>query len=636
MTTKKNYKSQKNNPTEKKKTGASPKKSFFPEINLPAKWLSIFTRIIFFLFSFWFLGVYNDELLYKLQSYSFFLYNPVFAGDTLNQSAGLLVYLSRFLTQFLYYPLLGALLLSLGLSGMEWWISRLFKIPSRYLLLSFIPPGLILLAQTSIGYALYYSLETSVVFSLVLGTLFALLLFTFYRKVRNFSWGVWVALLVIFSFYFVIGVYALVALMMLLIERIVNKEKYAWWLLAGALLIGAFLPFVSVRYVFYETYGSGVFSPFPRSFFKEMFVFVVLAQVVLVVYSGLFFFKGVREVRDIEDIKNVEGKEVLGKVMGGNFLLFCLFVLAVFYFSFRDNEFKLELKLQRWVEKHKWNEIITEAEKTPEPTKAIAAYRAIALAQTNQLSQRLFDFPCQYKSPAADYMTKNFRKVYYHSELFFYASFTNVAYLWNMEFMMGVGTNFHLLKQMALCSILNGEKELASRYLNLLKQSLFYKKWAIKQERYNNNPIALLENPVYHQIKQHMPEENFIIPMQHTLPIYYKFLWGNSLSKNLERAVLANLYIKDLNSYVQIMQYVNLPELPDCMQEALIIHAMINNDYSLLSRFRINNQLKEKVTSFVSECQKQRKLNISQQEAKQRLKNYKGTYSYHYFFAGSD
>jgi len=137
-------------------------------------------RITFFLFSFWFLGIYNAELLYKVQAHSLFLCNWVFAGDILNQSAGVLIYLSRFLTQFLYYPLLGALLLSLGLSGIEWGISRLFNIPSRYFLLAFIPSMLILLVQTSIGYALYYKFEASVVFSVVVGALFVLLLVAFY------------------------------------------------------------------------------------------------------------------------------------------------------------------------------------------------------------------------------------------------------------------------------------------------------------------------------------------------------------------------------------------------------------------------------------------------------------------------
>ena len=614
MTKRKNHKLQKKNITIKKEENLSPQKSFFPKINIPDNLLSIFTRVIFFLFAFWFLGMYNAELLYKLQTYSLFLNNPVFAADILNQSAGFLIYISRFFTQFLYYPLLGALLLSLGLSGIEWWTSRLFKIPFRYFFLSFVLPALILLTQASIGYALYFKFETSVVFSLVLGTLFVLLLFTFYRKIRNFRWGIWIALLVFFSFFFVIGVYAFVALMMVLIERIVNKEKHALWLLMGSLLIGAFLPLVSGKYIFHEAYITGLISPLPNPFYKNLFVFSLLSQVFFV---AIFF-----------SLK----KENHTKLMYINFFAFCLSLFAIFHFSFRDSNFRLELKLQHLTEKHEWDEVIKEAEKAQEPTKAIAAYRAIALANTNQLSQRLFDFNYQYKPSTSVYMD-GFQCVYYYSELYFYASFLNTAYLWSMEFWMsGTGPNSHLLKQMALCAMLNGEKELASRYFNLLKQSLFYKKWAEKQEQYNDDPDILMENqPVYKQIKEYMPQKDFIIPIEYPFPFYYLHL-NEDFVKNIERCVLASLYVRDINLFMQIMQNVSTEgELPDCVQEALIIYAMLNNDFSALEKFKINKKLEEKVSYCVNEC---KKYGNNRNSIKEKLKkNYKGTYCYFFFFA---
>jgi hypothetical protein len=634
MTKKKNRNLQQQKLPEKKKETPSLKKSFFPEINISANLLSISTRTVFFLFSFWFLGVYNAELLYKLQAYSLFLHNSEFAGDILNQSAGFLIYISRFLTQFLYYPLLGALFLSLGLSGIEWWISRLFKIPSRYFYLSFIPPGLILLAQTSIGYALYYRFESSVVFSLVLGALFVLLLFGFYRKMTDLrklrilrNGGIWIVLLVFFAFFFVIGVYAFIALMMVLIERIVNKEKYAIPLLAGALLTGAFLPFVSGKYIFHETYILGLIAPLPHPFFKDIFIISFLAQLVFLLYPVLKFLKV------FKDLKEFKEKDLSNKAMGINLLLFFLSLFAVFYFSFRDNNLRLELRLQHLTEKYEWNEIIKEAEKAQEPTKAIAAYRAIALANTNQLSQRLFDFNYQNKPSASVYMD-GFQRLYYYSELYFYASFPNVAYFWNMEFWVAMKANVHLLKQMALCAMLNGEKELASRYFNLLKQSLFYKKWAEEQERYNDNPDMLMKNPVYKQLKQYIPVENFIIPANYSLPIYYHYL-QNPFTNNIERYILASLYLRDLNRFMWVMQTARSEaELPACMQEGLLIHALVNNDFSALERFKINEKLKEKVFGFVNEYNKYKD---NPKLAEEKLKkNYRGTYCYFYFFKKTD
>ena len=271
--------------------------------------------------------------------------------------------------------------------------------------------------------------------------------------------------------------------------------------------------------------------------------------------------------------------------------------------------------------------MIKEAEKAQEPTKAIAAYRAIALAHTDQLSLRLFDFPYQYKPATTVYTMDNC----YHSDLHLYASFPNVAYFWNMEFWTGTGANIYLLKQMALCAMLNGEKKLAARYFNLLKQSLFYKTWAEEQEQYNDNPDILTKHPVYKQIKQYVPEENFVVLTQYPFPYYYQF-FQESFAKNIERCILASLYVRDFNWFIQIMQVVQTEdELPDCMQEALLIHALLNNDFSLLEKFKINKKLEEKVTYCVKECNKY-KNNPKLVEEKLR-RRYKGTYCYFYFFA---
>ena len=582
----------------------------------------ILIRATFFIFSFWFLGVYNDEFLYKLQAYSLFLYNPAFVGDVLNQSAGVLVYLSRFLTQFLYYPLLGALLLSLGLSGIEWWISRLFKIPSRYFFLSFVPPALILLTQTSIGYALYYKFETSVVFSLVLGSLVVLLLFSFYRRIKKFSWGIWISLLTCFAFFFVTGVYAFIALIMLLTERILNREKYALWLTAGGLLLVALLPFVLGKYIFHETYMAVLFSPLPV--YKGVFVFSLLSLLFFSLYP--LFFKNIKGVKDFKE------NAVSIKVIGGSFLLFCLSLFAVFYFSFRDDNFRLELRLQRLTEKYKWDLIIKEAEKAQEPTKTIAAYRAIALANTNQLSQRFFDFNYRYKPPASSGNDDVVQKLSYFSDFYLYASLPNIAYLWNMEFWVGSGANFYLLKKMAICAMLNGEKELASKYLTLLKESLFYKSWAEKQEKYNNDPDILIKNPVYKQIKQYMPEEDFVLPIKYPLPVCYKFLWEN-FRANLERPLIACLYTKDLDQFMRIIYAINMGrELPACMQEAVIMYAIINNHFAVLERFRINGELREKVIAFMTEL---KRYGDNRKLAEEKLKKYKGRYCYFYAFSNT-
>ena len=132
-------------------TNSKDKKTGF----LQADKLTWVLRGLFFVFAFVFLGVYNGDVLYKLHTYSFFLRNDVFAGETINQAGGLLVYVSQYLMQLFRYPLLGALFLSLVLSLVEVLVTKCFNVPERLRFLAFVPSCLIMLSLMSIGYALY-------------------------------------------------------------------------------------------------------------------------------------------------------------------------------------------------------------------------------------------------------------------------------------------------------------------------------------------------------------------------------------------------------------------------------------------------------------------------------------------------
>jgi len=218
--------------------------------------------------------------------------------------------------------------------------------------------------------------------------------------------------------------------------------------------------------------------------------------------------------------------------------------------------------------------------------------------------------------------------LHHYSELYFYASFTNIAYLWNMEFWVGTGANFHLLKQLALCAMLNGEKELASKYFRLLKQSLFYKTWAEEHEQYNNDHGLLMKHPVYSLIKYYMPEEDFVAPINFPLPAYYMFL-QESFIKNGERCILARLYLKNLDQFMHVMQVVSKKkELPACMQEALLIYAAGHNDPTILQKFKINKRQQEIVSRFLTEYERYKN---NPPLAREKLEKYKGTYCYFYF-----
>ena len=74
------------------------------------------------------LAVFEADLLYTAQDNSLFLHTPLFFEQQMVRSGGLLTWVGCYLTQFFYYPMLGAGLLGLLWAFLLWLIKRTFRL----------------------------------------------------------------------------------------------------------------------------------------------------------------------------------------------------------------------------------------------------------------------------------------------------------------------------------------------------------------------------------------------------------------------------------------------------------------------------------------------------------------------------
>lgn len=101
--------------------------------------------------------VQNSDLLFEAQEQSLWLPGSLFMQDMLQQPGGWFNYVGRYLTQYFYYPAIGAsILIILWLSI---YVLTLFAFRLKWYLswVAMIVPMLLLWAETSIGYAVYIS-----------------------------------------------------------------------------------------------------------------------------------------------------------------------------------------------------------------------------------------------------------------------------------------------------------------------------------------------------------------------------------------------------------------------------------------------------------------------------------------------
>ena len=66
------------------------------------------------------------------------------------------------------------------------------------------------------------------------------------------------------------------------------------------------------------------------------------------------------------------------------------------------------------------------------------------------------------------------------------------------------------MSRMAQCQMLNGRYDVAEKYLDILSNSLFYRKWANGQRRYLRNERAIASDPIYAYLQSVRYQADFL------------------------------------------------------------------------------------------------------------------------------
>lgn len=573
----------------------------------------LFARLLFLLFAFLFLGVYNYEFLYKTQNVSYFVFSSALFEEVMDQSGGLLIYVSDFLTQFLYYPILGAAILALLLFGLELLIAKLTK----SVVISFASVGLVLLAQTSVGYAIYDNFRSSFVFSLLLGCYSAVCFSMAYQKFSSRKYAAYLILFLAAIAYFFIGIYACVAILFISISTLIKKEEQMQIKFLVGVGLCFVLPFVASS-IYHEDFSSTIFAPVPVPYFLNLFVLSMITMLLLAL-NPLFAEK-------IQSFENRFPQKWAPYVP-------LLWLLALILLAYRDCEYNTELKMQRLAESHQWDELLKVADEVEHPTSTIFAYRAIALSCKGTLSKNLFKYPCDFKHVKTNYVSEQPR---YFEDIFLYASFINNSYLWSMEFWCTTGYSFEHLKKMTICSLLNGEPTLANKYIQVMKQSLFQRNWAQEYEEYVGNLDKMLAKyPELAEVKANLPKQKAICTLDPIRKVYSNFSYLSN--KNAERRLLADLYNRNMKAFLKDIHQSRViyskTDAPDCIKEALIFCAMRQKNPSLLKGFNVNQKMLNEVQSFFMKLQQYS--NAGEAKETGAFDKYKGRYCYYYVFANN-
>lgn len=229
-----------------------------------------------------------------------------------------------------------------------------------------------------------------------------------------------------------------------------------------------------------------------------------------------------------------------------------------------------------------WDGILKYSDKhNPDLPLSVSATN-LALGMTGQLDARAFD----YYQNGAEGLFPSFAKEALSSwttgEIFFQLGMINSAqrfYFEGMEAIPNYNKSARAVKRLAETAIIRCDYKLAEKYLRMLENTVFYRKWAQRNLKQIKD-LTSVAPPLYGQLRQRMLDEDYLFSeaeLDKTLGQLFIKDPSNDLAR--QYLILYPLLQRDLDKFVQYMGVVaeSHPQYnPLLAQQALAFISMKN------------------------------------------------------------
>ncbi|MDE5673859.1 MAG: hypothetical protein K2I44_00760, partial [Muribaculaceae bacterium] len=208
----------------------------------------------------------------------------------------------------------------------------------------------------------------------------------------------------------------------------------------------------------------------------------------------------------------------------------------------------------------------------------------LAAGMTGQLDCRAFDYYQHGTEGLIPPFAKETLSSWTTGEIFFQLGMVNSAqrfYFEGMEAIPNYNKSGRAVKRLAETAIIRGEYPLAKKYLSMLRNTIFYKKWAQRNLALIKNQQAVENHPLYGTLRRRMIDERYLFSeseLDKTLGQLFLKDSGNNLAK--QYLILYPLLQRDLNKFAQYMGVVADAQAnynPLLAQQAIAFISMKNN-----------------------------------------------------------
>ncbi len=322
-------------------------------------------------------------------------------------------------------------------------------------------------------------------------------------------------------------------------------------------------------------------------------------------------------------------------------LAWAALVAVVFHYDYSDENYHHDLRMASSMDECRWDDVLTEFEqKDGRPTNLMVIYKNIALQHTGRITDMFTLDNCCGQPYVSDSLTVHISQlaapmIYYQVGLF------NFAYRWAMENSVQYGLSVANLKMMARCAIWNGELELADKYLNLLRTTLFYKDWAAEHAMWMHDAHRFWSHPEYKAIVPLIDTDADVLDYDNSL--CQKYILDHFSSLRTERpgledfALCVSLWTESVADFAEQLEgwlerHPHEP-LPTLYQEAALLISQMEGAPAWLSELNYDAAVRTRFQQFMTDAYAMQNLGQKEQDmAKQLRPQYGTTYWWYYYF----
>ena len=502
------------------------------------------------------------------EQYQMFLFDTNYFLERIVLPGGLADYISEFLVQFYYMPVLGGAIIALLLMGIQaavWGLMKQYGARHDF-------PGYLLSFLPSI--ALWCAMgDQNVLLSFVVALFGALVIGWIHNRFHNRLVKVVFELVSTALVYWFLGpVVFLYAVLMIgdTLKNALQKGNVLSGIGYSACILILTVAWIllttqTLQYPLYRIFAGLNYYRYPGTISPLPFVVMVWAVVIP--------FLGMIPCRQKSLQKLQQSKVVI-------VLSYVLVIVALWFgikASFDEMTYEL-IDYDFLVRTEQWDKIIEKAEKKPATTPLSVSCVNLALSQKGMLADRLFEFYQNGGEGLFPTFTRDMTSPVSTAEIFFRLGMVNDAERYMFEAQEAIPNyrkSARLTRRIIECEIINGNYQVAAKLLRRLQKTLFYSNWANQIMALLGNEKAINRHPVYGKLRKYREKKQDFLFSDREMDQMLGLLFLNDNHNRMayEYLMCYELLQRDMEKFMQyypLGRFVDYDHIPRTFQEILI------------------------------------------------------------------